>query len=174
MVHRRPTEIRSATRDKPHMTPEWDVVHDGIDGVRTREVKHIVTANGHTTELFRADWGLVENEVVAMIHVTLRANAVSAWHMHKIKTDHLFVVAGTLRLVLYDDREGSPTREKLDVLNLSAMRPSLMVIPPGIWHGIQVFAEPSSFVNFFDQAYDYSDPDDWRLPSDSDEIPFRF
>jgi len=156
------------------MTPEWDVVRDGIDGVQAREVKHVVTANGHTTELFRADWGLVENEVLAMIHVTLRPTAVSAWHMHKIKTDHLFVVAGTLRLVLYDDREDSPTRGKLDVLNLSAMRPTLTVIPPGIWHGIQAFAEPASFVNFFDQAYDYSDPDDWRLPPDSDEIPFRF
>jgi dTDP-4-dehydrorhamnose 3,5-epimerase len=157
------------------MTPDWDVVNDAIDGVRRREVKHIVTANGHTTELFRADWGLIENEVLATIHVTLRPGAVSAWHMHKIQTDHLFVVAGALRLALYDDREGSPTRAKLDVVNLSAMRPTLTVIPPGIWHGLQArSAEPASFVNFFDQAYDYSDPDEWRLPPDSDEIPFRF
>jgi dTDP-4-dehydrorhamnose 3,5-epimerase len=174
-VDGKPSGVRSATRDQQHMTPDWDVVRDGIDGVRRREVKHIVTANGHTTELFRADWGLADNAIVATIHVTLRANAVSAWHMHKIQTDHLFVIAGALRLVLYDDREESPTRTKLDVLNLSAMRPTLIVIPPGIWHGIHAAPTHSaSFVNFFDHAYDYSDPDEWRLPSDSDEIPFRF
>jgi dTDP-4-dehydrorhamnose 3,5-epimerase len=55
------------------------------------------------------------------------------------------------------------------------MRPTLVVIPPGVWHGLQVLsAEAATFVNFFDRAYDYSDPDDWRLPLDSPEIPYAF
>jgi hypothetical protein len=29
-------------------------------------------------------------------------------------------------------------------------------------------------VNYFDLQYDYTDPDDWRLPPDTDEIPYRF
>ena len=143
--------------------------------MRTREVKHIVTGNGITTELFRKDWGIVGNEVTAMIHVTLRPGAVSAWHMHKLKTDHLFAVGGAIRAVLYDDRDGSPTRGRVDVLNLSPMRPMLVVIPPGVWHGIKALEpEPGMFVNFFDREYDYEDPDDWRLPADTSEIPYQF
>lgn len=157
------------------MTPEWELRGERIDGVRVREVKHIVTANGHTIELFRKDWGVVESEVVHMIHVTLHPGALSAWHMHKLKTDHLFVVGGTVKAVLYDDREGSPTRTRLEVLHLSDKRPTLVVIPPGVWHGLQTLsAEPCSFVNFFDHAYDYEDPDDWRLPADTPEIPYTF
>ena len=174
-MDRSPGQISTASKDEAHMTPEWDRDQELIDGVRVREVKHIVTANGHTTELFREDWGIMEKPLVHMIHVSLRPGAISAWHMHKRKTDHLFVVGGMLRAVLYDDREGSPTRGKVDVLHLSSMRPTLAVIPPEVWHGIQVLSpEPASFVNFFDDAYDYADPDDWRLPADTPEIPYSF
>jgi dTDP-4-dehydrorhamnose 3,5-epimerase len=168
-------QISAATKDQAHMTPDWDRDAEYIDGVAIREVKHVVTANGITTELFREDWGIMKGDLVHMIHVSLRPGAVSAWHMHRLKTDHLFVVGGMLRTVLYDDREGSPTRGKLDVLHLSDKRPTLVVIPPEVWHGIQALsAEPASFVNFFDHAYDYSDPDDWRLPPDTSEIPYSF
>lgn len=167
--------IGSATKDKAHMTPEWNLRGERIDGVDVREVKNIVTANGHTTELFREDWGVVQRPVVHMIHVSLRPGALSAWHMHKLKTDHLFVIGGMLKAVLYDDRDGSATKGQVDVFHLSAMRPMLVVIPPGVWHGLQTLsAEACSFVNFFDYAYDYENPDDWRLPADTDEIPFRF
>lgn len=169
------TGVRSATKDQPHMSPSWDLAAQRIEGAITREVKHVVTGNGITTELFRQDWGVVQGEVVHMIHVALRPGAISAWHMHKLKTDHLFVVGGMIRAVLYDDRDGSPTRGKLDVHHLAAVRPMLVVIPPGVWHGIQVLSpEPGVFVNFFDAAYEYDDPDDWRLPADSSEIPYRF
>ncbi|HEY8303175.1 MAG TPA: dTDP-4-dehydrorhamnose 3,5-epimerase family protein [Solirubrobacteraceae bacterium] len=170
-----PTDTGSAEKDRPHMTPEWDLMSERIAGVRVREVKHVVTANGHTTELFRKDWGVVESEVVHMIHVTLHPGATSAWHMHKLKTDHLFVVGGAVKAVLYDDREDSPTRGQVDVFHLSAIRPMLVVIPPEVWHGLQVpQSGPCSFVNFFDHAYDYDNPDDWRLPADTPEIPYSF
>ena len=166
--------IVSAVKDKPHVTPQWDIAMDLIDGVRTREVRNIITANGVTTEVHREDWGIV-GTVEQVIHVSLRAGAISAWHMHDRKTDHLMVVHGHLRAVLYDGREGSPTAGKLNVLHLGLARPTLVVVPPGVWHGLQNLADgPSTFVNYFDLQYDYTAPDDWRLPADTEEIPYRF
>lgn len=174
-MHEQQGAVSSARKDAAHMSPNWDRAAEHIDGVRVREVRHIVTGNGITTELFRKDWGIAHSEVTAMIHVSLRPGAVSAWHMHKLKTDHLFVVGGAIRAVLYDDREASPTRGRVDALNLSPMRPTLVVIPPGVWHGIKALEpEPGVFVNFFDREYDYEDPDDWRLPADTSEIPYQF
>jgi dTDP-4-dehydrorhamnose 3,5-epimerase len=168
-------KIVSAIKDEPHVTPEWEIAMDLIDGVRIREVRNVVTANGITTELHRDDWGIVPRGVEQVIHVSLRAGAVSAWHMHERKTDHLIVVAGHLRAVLYDGREDSPTTGRLNVFHLSLARPTLVVIPPLVWHGIQNLSDgPSTFVNYFDEQYDYANPDDWRLPADSDEIPYRF
>jgi dTDP-4-dehydrorhamnose 3,5-epimerase len=167
--------VASARKDPPHMTPDWEVRRDLIDGVRTREVRNVVTSNGITTELYRRDWGIVDYDVPQIIHVALRAGAVSAWHMHRRKTDHLFVVGGHLKVVLYDDRPASPTHGQVDVFLLSPARPQLLVVPPSIWHGVQNLSnETSAFVNFFDREYDYEDPDDWRLPPDTAEIPYQF
>jgi dTDP-4-dehydrorhamnose 3,5-epimerase len=162
-------------KDDPHVTPEWQVLRDGIAGVKLREVKNLVTRNGVTTELFRTDWGIGEGTVEQIIHVTLRPGALSAWHMHRRKTDHVFAVSGTVKVVLYDGREGSPTSGRVEVFHLTPLRPTLLVVPPEVWHGLQnVEAASSSFINIFDQSYDYEDPDEWRLPPDTEEIPYRF
>ena len=162
-------------KDEAHISSDWVVQRELISGVSVREVRHIVTANGVTTEVFRPEWGVLPDGIRHAIHVALRPGAVSAWHRHQRKTDHLFCVGGHLRVALYDARDDSPTSGKLDVLYASPLRPSLLVIPPDVWHGIQVLGtEPGVFVNYFDHAYDYNDPDDWRLPPDTDEIPYRF
>src|SRR4051812_1723680 len=107
--------IASARKDPPHMSRDWEIQRDLIDGVQTREVRNVVTTNGVTTELYRRDWGICDYEIPQMIHVALRGNAISAWHMHRRKTDHLFTVGGHLRVVLYDDRDDSRTRGQVDV-----------------------------------------------------------
>jgi dTDP-4-dehydrorhamnose 3,5-epimerase len=33
---------------------------------------------------------------------------------------------------------------------------------------------PAAVLNAVDRAYDYEDPDHWRLPADTPEIPYRF
>ncbi|MBV9309796.1 MAG: dTDP-4-dehydrorhamnose 3,5-epimerase family protein [Solirubrobacterales bacterium] len=168
-------QVTSGHKDRPHITPDWELRGERIEGVRTREVRNIVTANGLTTELFRKDWGLADEEIVAMIHVALRPGAISAWHMHKHQRDHLFAVGGTLRVVLYDGREDSSTAGRVEVIHLSPMRPTLVIVPPEVWHGIQALGnEPGSFVNFFDREYDYENTDEWRLPPDTSEIHYRF
>jgi dTDP-4-dehydrorhamnose 3,5-epimerase len=170
------TRITSAQKDFQHITPQGILLIEKIDGVKIHEGHNIITKNGVTTELFRPEWNMVENPIQHMIHVSLRPGAVSAWHMHRLQTDHIAVIAGMIRLVLYDGRKQSPTAGKIDVFHLSPMRPTLVVIPPGVWHGLQNLssAETGGFINFFDRAYDYQDPDEWRLPANSPEIPYEF
>ena len=60
-------------------------------------------------------------------------------------------------------------------LQLGTVRPGLVVVPPRVWHGVQsVHAGSSSLLNLVDRAYRYERPDHWRLPPDTDEIPYRF
>jgi dTDP-4-dehydrorhamnose 3,5-epimerase len=50
----------------------------------------------------------------------------------------------------------------------------LVVIPPGVWHGVRNLENgDSTYVSLFDCAYDYADPDEWRLPPDTPAIPYR-
>src|SRR4051794_28465585 len=82
-------DTSSSTKDERHISSDWELLGERIDGVRLREVRHVVTGNGQTTELFRQDWGVATGEVAQIIHVTLHPGAISAWHMHRQKTDHL-------------------------------------------------------------------------------------
>jgi dTDP-4-dehydrorhamnose 3,5-epimerase len=164
-----------ARKDSAHIDRDWKIDRRLIEGVRTRDVRNIVTANGVTTELYRPDWGIVEGTVQQVIHVALRGGAISAWHQHRGRWDFLFVVGGHLRVVLHDPRPESPTQGQIDVFHLSPARPTLLAVPPWIWHGVQNLSnEASCFVNMFDRPYDYADPDEWRLPVDTDVIPYVF
>lgn len=164
-----------AQKDRAHIDENWVVARRLIEGVAAREVRNVVTANGITTELYRRDWDFVEGTIEQVVHVALRPGAVSAWHQHRERWDYLFTVGGHLRVVLFDPRGGSPTTGQIDVFHLSPARPTLVAVPPYVWHGVQnIGNEPGRFVNLFDKHYDYDDPDEWRLPSDSPEIPYRF
>jgi hypothetical protein len=98
-----------ARKDAHHITRDWELIGEHIDGVRLREVRHVITRNGQTTEIHRDDWGIC-TDVMHVVHVMLRAGTLSAWHKHERQTDHIFCVAGMLKVALYDDRDASPTR----------------------------------------------------------------
>jgi dTDP-4-dehydrorhamnose 3,5-epimerase len=167
--------LEGATKDKGHVTPNWDFSYDLIDGVRMKDVRNIVTRNGITRELYRPDWGVVSGTLQHMIHVCLRSHAISAWHMHEVQTDHIYPINGLGKLVLFDDRPKSRTRGKVNQFNVSPMRPTLFVIPAGVWHGLQNMDTPEfQFINFFDRPYEYDNPDEWRLPWNTDKIPYKW
>lgn len=164
----------AVTQDEPQVRANWETTAELIDGVIVHEVRNVVTRNGTTSEVLRTDWGVTSGEIVHAIHVTFRAGALSAWHMHREKTDHLFVTSGLIKAVVYDDRPGSPTRGAVNELFLAHERPRLVVIPPGLFHGLQALGGPATFVNYFDRQYEYDNPDEYRLPPDAAEIPYRF
>lgn len=162
-------------KDKQSVLPGGVLIRELIDGVQVKEMPNIVTKNGCTTEVFRNDWGLTPYQVVHMIYASLRAETISAWHYHKLQTDHIFVTQGTVKLVLFDSRESSSTQGAVNVFHLSRMRPTLVMIPPNVVHGLQnLESMESGFINFFDHEYQYDAPDEYRLSVDSPNIPYRF
>lgn len=168
--------LPGAVKDAQTITAQWTpAAMRLIDGVRIREVLHVPKQSGHLTEIYRADWALDAMPVGQVFQVTLNPGAISAWHAHAETTDRIFVNSGIMRIALYDAREGSPTRGLVNEFRFGVLRPALVVIPPRVWHGIQnVAATPSSVINIVDRAYDYEDPDHWRFPEESEEIPFSW
>jgi dTDP-4-dehydrorhamnose 3,5-epimerase len=95
--------------------------------------------------------------------------------LSRIHRSPAFVSYGRARVVLYDGREDSPTHGVVNEFRFGTIRPAMIHIPPRVWHGVQnVGDEVAILVNIVDRAYDYEDPDHWRVPADSPEIPFRF
>ena len=168
--------VAGASRDRQSITSDWEfTAAKRIDGVIVREVKNVPKGDGHLVELYRSDWGLDQKGIDQVFMVSHLPGAISAWHAHPHTTDRLFVAQGMARIVLYDGRRDSPTYGEINEIKLGTLRPALVVVPPEIWHGIQSIGEQSALVvNMVDRAYEYSDPDHWRVPSDSSEIPYQW
>ncbi len=172
---RRESELLGAKRDRQSVTHDWQPVQALIAGIEVREVRNVVKDNGYLTEIWRADSGLAPEAVGQLFQVAIEAHGLSAWHVHEQVTDRLFANHGLLKIVLYDARPASPTRGRVNVFRCGTARPMLIVVPPGIWHGVQNLAtERALLLNMPDRAYQYASPDHWRLPPDTDRIPYSF
>jgi dTDP-4-dehydrorhamnose 3,5-epimerase len=161
-----PWMLPGAVRDRQSVTPHWEQVLDLIPDVRVHEVKRVSTGYGFLEEIWRKEWGFGEADQV--FQSTLLPGRISAWHAHARTTDRLYVASGILQIVLFD-----AVRRKVNEFVFGDHRPALVVIPPGIWHGTRnVGTGPARLINVTDRAYSYSEPDHWRLPPETDQIPF--
>lgn len=165
----------SATKDTESVTPDWRPLHSElIEGVSLFEVKQVIAGNGVVTELYRKDWGFGDR-VEQVFARTMLPGGLSAWHAHANTLDRLFVLQGHVRIVLFDNRPDSSTQGQVDVLRFSGLRPTLLVVPSRVWHGVRNDGPDTALlINVVDHAYCYEDPDHWRLPADTAEIPYRF
>lgn len=77
---------------------------------------------------------------------TVFPGVVKAWKRHRRLTANYACVHGRIKVVLHDDRDGSPTAGRTTEVRISPSEYSLLVIPPGIWHGFQGLAEPVSIL----------------------------
>jgi dTDP-4-dehydrorhamnose 3,5-epimerase len=167
--------IEGATKDGPLNDPEWQMLRAPIEGVHAREVLHVPRNHGIITEMYRPEWDPSGLPVVHAYQSRLFPGAIGAWSCHAVNVDRLFVNQGHVKLVLYDGREDSPTRGRLSEYHVGDARPTFVVIPPGVWHGLQNLGGGDALViNFPSNAYDYDDPDHYRLPMDSESIPYRW
>ena len=167
--------LPGAKKDPQIITSSWHKPHEPIDGVVVREVLHVPGDRGVLTELFREEWDPEGGPAAQVFQIRLFPGAVSAWHCHLLATDRLFVSIGQAKIVLYDAREGSKTRGTINEFHVGEARPTLLVVPPEVWHGVAALgATPAVVVNCPTRAYSYDDPDHYRLPADTPEIPYSW
>jgi dTDP-4-dehydrorhamnose 3,5-epimerase len=103
---------------------------------------------------------------------TVYREVVKGWHRHREMTLNYACVFGRIKLVLYDDREDSPTRGDLQEIFLGPENHALVVIPPEVWNGFKGMSDPFAIVaNCCTHAHDPSrssrlDPFDNHIPYD--------
>ncbi|MGQ9458433.1 MAG: dTDP-4-dehydrorhamnose 3,5-epimerase family protein [Anaerolineae bacterium] len=143
-----------------------------IHGVRTRKLRLIPDERGFLMEMLRSDWE--EFQKFGQVYVTaVYPGVVKGWHYHKVQTDYFICVAGMAKVVLYDAREDSPTYGEVNEFFMGTLNPMLLVIPPGVMHGFKgISQEMALIVNVPTELYRYDQPDEYRLPAHTDQIPY--
>lgn len=143
-----------------------------IDGVKTKKLRVIPDERGRLMEILRRDDEIFEKFGQVYMSATY-PGVVKGWHMHQKQTDNICCVRGMLKLVVYDGREGSPTRGQIDEFFIGEHNPMVIHIPPRLYHGWMCVSEQEALVvNTPTESYDYARPDEQRLPAHGSEIPY--
>jgi len=143
-----------------------------IEGVITKQLTQVADERGWLIEILRSDWECFQK--FGQVYITAAyPQVVKAWHMHKKQTDNIACIKGMIKLVLYDDREKSKTKNKIDEFVIGERNLLLIQIPPEIWHGFKTISEEYALVlNLPTELYNYNKPDEYRLPPNTDKIPY--
>ena len=143
-----------------------------IKGVKTKNLRVIPDERGWLMEILRCDDEIFEK--FGQVYVTTAyPNVVKAWHYHKKQTDNFTCVKGMMKVALYDAREDSPTYKEINEFFIGDKYFILISVPPMVYHGFKaVGTETAYFLSIPTLPYNYEEPDEYRLPPDTKEIPY--
>jgi dTDP-4-dehydrorhamnose 3,5-epimerase len=126
------TELQQAPRDE---------IHD----VEVVPLRRIPDERGTILHMLRRDDPHFR-EFGEIYFTTVYRGVVKGWHKHADMTLNYACVFGRVKLVVFDDREESPTRGGLMELFLGPDDHSLVIIPPGLWNGMKGLSDPFALV----------------------------
>ena len=100
---------------------------------------------------------------------------IKGWHLHSRMTINYAVVDGNIKLVLYDQRQSSPTYQQIQEIVFGQVNYQLVRVPPGVVNGFTAVGGQRALVaNCADIPHDPNEitridpftptiPYDWRL-----------
>lgn len=142
-----------------------------IQGVKVVSLSRIPDERGAIFHMLRADDPHFTN-FGEIYFSSVYPGVVKGWHQHLRMTLNYAVPMGMIKLVLYDDREGSATRGEISELFLGQENYCLVQIPPLVWNGFKgVGTGPALVANCADMPHDPGeikrlDPFDNPIPYD--------
>jgi dTDP-4-dehydrorhamnose 3,5-epimerase len=143
-----------------------------IDGLKIIPLRRIPDERGTVYHMLRSD----DPHFVRFGEIyfsTVRPGVVKGWHRHREMTLNYACIFGRIKLVVFDDREKSPTKGGLVEVFLGTDNYSLVVIPPDLWNGFKGMSEPFAMVaNCCTHPHDSSLST--RIDPFGDRIPYKW
>lgn len=159
-------------KDAATVTPDGRSMAPTIDGVRTRSTPLHVDHRGTLFEIFEGLGSYWDEPVVYAYQFSVAPHQKKGWGVHDEKIDRYTVISGEVHVMLWDDRDGSPTRGVVQRVVLSERALRQVSIPVGVWHLNLNLGDTEAFViNFPTQVYHHGSPDRRLLDWDDPVVP---
>ena len=141
---------------------------DLIDGVILKKLTTHRDKTGELVETLRRDWQDVFNGNdldFAMQYMSVTPSGIARdedkWHVHKFQKDRFICASGKIVTAIYDPRENSKTKGKLNLCIMDPQKENemyMVVIPEETYHGFMIISKtPGYLLNFPTKLYN---PDD--------------
>ena len=141
-----------------------------IDGVVIKPLRKIPDERGCIMHMLRSDDPDFE-QFGEIYFSCIYPGVIKGWHGHKKMTLNYAVVSGMIKFVLYDDRDGSPTKDELMEIYMGDQNYVLVKVPPGVWNGFKGIGREMAIVA--NCATLPHDPDEiYRCDPFDNDIPY--
>lgn len=142
-----------------------------IDGVQTKQLIRYPDERGFFEELIRVTDPIFAEGFGQLSRSSMVAGVVKAWHVHKTQVDWWYVARGTVKVALYDAREGSLTQKELNERVLGEEGEDIILkIPAGVAHGLKVIKGPAELIYITSSTY--TKDQEGRMPYNDPEIGY--
>lgn len=141
-----------------------------IDGVIVKPLRRIPDERGAIFHMLkRTD---PEFEEFGEIYFSVaNPGAIKGWHLHEVMTLNYAVVSGMIKLVLYDQREGSPTHGEVQEIFMGDLNYVLVRVPPGVVNGFKgISVAPAIVANCATHPHDPAEIS--RIDPFTKDIPY--
>lgn len=120
-------------------------VKSSIIGVKIKPLNQIIDERGKIMHMLKETDPLFE-KFGEIYFSTIHPNSVKGWQMYSEMTINYAVVAGSIKLVLYDERINSVTAGNFMEIFLGQDNYYLVKIPPNVWNGFKAVGTETAIV----------------------------
>jgi dTDP-4-dehydrorhamnose 3,5-epimerase len=143
-----------------------------LDGVILTKLKEIKDKRGSVFHMLRND-SKVFKSFGEIYFSTIFPKTIKAWHMHKEMILNYACIEGEIKLVLFDSRKNSSTKNQTQEIILSRKNYFLVTVPPLIWNGfVNIGKKDAILANCSNVPY--SDEEIIRKSSLDKSIPYKW
>ena len=138
-----------------------------IEDVKVVPLTAHVDDRGYLIETLRStDNHFTQFGQVYLVGDTTRGT-IRAFHKHAELWDWFFISHGSAKFALRDDRPESPTYEEMQTIVSGGKNPTLIVVPPGVYHGWMALEDDTQLISTASHVYNREKPDEVRVPPTS-------
>ena len=138
-----------------------------IQDVKLVNLEARVDERGYLIEILRATDGYFTKFGQVYLVGDATRGIIRAWHKHEKLWDWFFISHGSAKFALRDDRANSPTYGEMNTFILGERNPSILVVPPGVYHGWMSLEDDTQLISTASEVYNRDKPDEVREPTES-------
>jgi dTDP-4-dehydrorhamnose 3,5-epimerase len=138
-----------------------------IDGVQVVPLVANVDDRGYLIEVVRATDPYYTKFGQVYVVGSVTKGTIRAFHKHQELIDWFFIAHGSAKFALRDDRPKSQTFQEMNTMVIGTRNPSLIVVPPGVFHGWMALEDNTLLISTASEVYNRLNPDEVRVPPDS-------
>ena len=138
-----------------------------IKGLEIIGLTTYVDDRGYLTELIHSSDPFIKKFGQVYVVGSLTRGTIRAFHKHAKLWDYFYIASGSAKFAFYDDRKNSPTYKKMDTVIMTPRNSSLIIVPPGLFHGWMALEDNTVMVSIASEVYNREKPDEVRVPYNS-------